>query len=194
MHYHLCDQIMLLLVFHLLQITENGQMQLTFDYTINDSHKRTTYFAFCFPFSYTECQQMLNRLDQQFVPGQREGSTSPLPPPETIYYHRSLLCHSLEGRRVDLLTVSSHHGIMEEEEDRLEGLFPDQAVHQARKFADKKVRIEGLHVVTISQTCTLLISHSISCVVYVSFLPLLWCLPLCVHVYITLLPQCFMWT
>ena len=194
MHYHFCDKIMLLLVLRHLQITENGQMQLTFDYTINDSHKRTTYFAFCFPFSYTECQQMLNRLDQQFVPGQREDSTPHSPPPEMIYYHRSLLCHSLEGRRVDLLTISSHHGIMEEEEDRLEGLFPDQAVHQARKFADKKVRIEGPHVVT--QFSCLHLTHFskyFMCCLYI--IPsIAMVAPLCVHVYITLLPQCFMWT
>lgn len=118
-------------------------MQLTFDYTISDSHKRTTYFAFCFPFSYTECQQMLNRLDQQFAPRQQDSICHP-PQPESIYYHRDLLCHSVEGRRVDLLTVSSHHGITEEENSRLEGLFPDETVQQARKFTGKKVSSEGV--------------------------------------------------
>ena len=118
-------------------------MHLTFDYTITDSHKRTTYFAFCFPFSYAECQQMLARLDQQFAPGEEKDPISHPPHPESIYYHRDLLCQSVEGRRVDLLTVSSHHGITEEEEHSLEGIFPDQTVQRAKKFTGKKVSHEG---------------------------------------------------
>ena len=127
-----------------LQIAESGQMLLTFDYTISDSQKRTTYFAFCFPFSYAECQQMLSRLDQQFAAGEKQESIGHPPrQPESIYYHRDLLCHSVEGRRVDLLTVSSHHGITEEEDCRLEGLFPDQAIQRAKTFTGKRVSSEG---------------------------------------------------
>ena len=56
-----------------------------------------------------------------------------------IYYHRELLCRSLEGRRVDLVTVSSHHGLTSNEEPRLPGLFLDSDTPRARKFKGKKV-------------------------------------------------------
>lgn len=87
---------------------------------------------------------MLSRLDQQFAAGgEQESISHPPRQPESIYYHRDLLCHSVEGRRVDLLTVSSHHGITEEEDCRLEGLFPDQSMQRAKKFTGKKVGSEG---------------------------------------------------
>lgn len=46
-------------------------------------------------------------------------------PLNEIYYHRELLICSVEGRRVDLLTITSFHGIQEEQEERLLTLFPE---------------------------------------------------------------------
>ena len=57
-----------------------------------------------------------------------------------IYFHRELLCYSLEKRRVELLTISSYAGISNSREDKLHGLFPDGACDRARKFIGKKVR------------------------------------------------------
>lgn len=57
-----------------------------------------------------------------------------------IYYHRELLTYSVEGRRVDLLTVSAYNGIQLEREPRLAGLFPDKRTVRCNTFKNKKVR------------------------------------------------------
>ena len=80
---------------------------------------------------------MLEKLDTRFS----EPASDKLTNSNKIYYHRELICHSLEGRRVDLVTVSSHHGITSEEEPRLDELFPDKTVDRARRFKEKKVRV-----------------------------------------------------
>lgn len=110
------------------EVIESG-LRLTFQYSITDCRKLTTFFAFCYPFSYTECQHWLVRLDERF--------TSTLP--DGVYYYRELLCRSLEGRRVDLITVTSVDGISEEREAVLPGLFPDHAQPRAHTFVGKKV-------------------------------------------------------
>jgi hypothetical protein len=64
-----------------------------------------------------------------------EGLPSLRPP--GVYYFRELLVCSLEGRRVDLLTISGSEGMMAEEEERLDGLFPDGRP-RPRRFAHKR--------------------------------------------------------
>ncbi|KAG8225707.1 hypothetical protein J437_LFUL001741 [Ladona fulva] len=56
-----------------------------------------------------------------------------------IYYHRECLCHSLEGRSVDLITITSNWGISREREPRLKNLFPDVEVPRPHAFPNKKV-------------------------------------------------------
>ena len=51
---------------------------------------------------------------------------------------RELATVSLDGRRVDLITVSSLTGLTEEREPRLEGLFPSEEP-RAHVFQGKKV-------------------------------------------------------
>lgn len=58
---------------------------------------------------------------------------------DDIYYTRECVCHSLEGRRIDLLTISSHHNISEEREPRLKNLFPDENIPRPFSFLEKKV-------------------------------------------------------
>lgn len=74
---------------------------------------------------------------------------------EEVYYHRELLCRSLDGLRVDLITLSSHEGITTDRESRLPGLFPDVSEDRARRFRGKKVheyiqsmviKLEHVHV------------------------------------------------
>ena len=55
----------------------------------------TVYFAFCYPYSYTDLLRDLDALENRFAA--KEGN---------IYFGRELLCHSLDQRRVDLLTVT----------------------------------------------------------------------------------------
>ncbi|KAG2468604.1 CBPC5 protein, partial [Polypterus senegalus] len=47
-------------------VIEN-QFILSFTHRFLEARGATTYFAFCYPFSYTECQDMLLRLDQKFA-------------------------------------------------------------------------------------------------------------------------------
>ncbi|XP_069829354.1 cytosolic carboxypeptidase-like protein 5 isoform X2 [Dendropsophus ebraccatus] len=118
------------------QMVEN-QFVLSFVHRFLDCRGATTYFAFCFPFSYEECQELLSGLDDRFSDSRLmfPGSS----PPDSIYYQRELLCHSLEGLRVDLLTISSCHGMMEEREPRLDKLFPDRSCPRPYRFSGKRV-------------------------------------------------------
>ena len=77
---------------------------------------------------------MLTRLQDKYSPKLLVKT-----PENAIYFHRELLCYSLEGRRVDLITVSSYGGITSEREDRIYRLFPDAATERAHRFHGKKV-------------------------------------------------------
>lgn len=144
---------------------------------LHKPHANTTtrhYYAFTFPFSYTECQEQLDRFDSQLqkntykvnyiiqrllapinqkshavhIAEQTKAVTayvgkllrmSRTELESEIYYHRELLTDSVEGRRVDLLTISSYHGIQLEREPRLKGLFPDVKTVRCNTFKNKKV-------------------------------------------------------
>ncbi|NXU50967.1 CBPC5 protein, partial [Turnix velox] len=112
------------------------QFVLSFVHRFLEHRGATTYFAFCYPFSYTECQEMLAELDSRFQECQHMSPSSPL---DSIYYHRELLCHSLDKLRVDLLTVTSCHGMLESREPRLDKLFPDTTTPRPHCFAGKRV-------------------------------------------------------
>ncbi|KAF7393359.1 hypothetical protein HZH68_010178 [Vespula germanica] len=46
---------------------------------------------------------------------------------------------SLEGRRLDVLTISSYHNILNVREDRFDNMFPEKHEERPFKFLDKKV-------------------------------------------------------
>ncbi|NWQ88788.1 CBPC5 protein, partial [Burhinus bistriatus] len=112
------------------------QFVLSFVHRFLEHRGATTYFAFCYPFSYTECQEMLAQLDGRFQECRHMSPSSPL---DSVYYHRELLCHSLDKLRVDLLTITSCHGMLEKREPRLDKLFPDTATPRPHRFAGKRV-------------------------------------------------------
>lgn len=56
-----------------------------------------------------------------------------------IYYRRELLTNSLEGRRIDLLTITSFHNIQIEREYRFSDLFPESNTQRCNLFKNKKV-------------------------------------------------------
>ncbi|XP_062406561.1 cytosolic carboxypeptidase-like protein 5 isoform X2 [Sardina pilchardus] len=118
------------------ELSEN-QFTLSFVHRLSEVRGATTYFAFCYPFSYAESQDMLQQLDQRLL--STTHSLGPCSPVDSVYYHRELLCHSLDGHRVDLLTVSSCHGIQEDREPRLDKLFPDHSTPRAHRFVGKRV-------------------------------------------------------
>ncbi|KAG5846405.1 hypothetical protein ANANG_G00114630 [Anguilla anguilla] len=117
------------------EMVEN-QFILSFHHRLLEARGTTTYFAFCYPFSYAESQDMLQQLDQKFVNTMHLSPNSPL---DSVYYHREALCLSLDGRRVDLITVTSCHGMLEEREPRLDRLFPESHAPRPHRFAGKRV-------------------------------------------------------
>ena len=72
----------------------------------------TAYFAFSYPFSNEES---LRKSEQMTFKYQESSS---------IYFQREVLYHSIEGREVELLTLTGTTRITEKREDKIEGLFP----------------------------------------------------------------------
>lgn len=106
---------------------------LTFKYKTPENAHSITYFAFTYPFSYSELQQMLCNIDTRF-------SKPSLGSKDDIYYTRECVCNTLEGRRVDLITITSYHNVSAEREVRLKNLFPDDNIPRPFRFVGKKVR------------------------------------------------------
>jgi hypothetical protein len=96
---------------------KGGNVEVTFQHCFEASASgevEPVFLAFTYPYAFVDVLRKLEGLDQLFI-----GH-------EQIYYHRELLTRSIEGRRVDLLTVSSHEGKTEEREQRIPGLFPHE--------------------------------------------------------------------
>ncbi|CAK8679641.1 unnamed protein product [Clavelina lepadiformis] len=115
----------------------DGQFMLSFSHRLSESRGGTTYFAFCFPWSYTECQDMLKEYDECFK-GCAELKPNELKD-SAIYYHRELVCRTIDERRVDLITVSSCENMTWQREPRLEKLFPEKTISRAHRFYGKRV-------------------------------------------------------
>ena len=112
-------------------VEDNFVLSFSYKFTAGHAH---TYFAFSQPFSYTDSQNMLRELDARWM-GMLSDTviyrfktfifccfmihfTTAAPSEGThhehdIYYHRDLLTFSLDGNRVDLVTISSRHLITE---------------------------------------------------------------------------------
>lgn len=119
--------------------TVDGQFRLSFTYRFPDQRNGVHYFAFCYPYSYSECQAKLEELDRSFIICQQMTPGSS--PKDSIYFHRELLCNSLDSLRVDLVTITSVKGMMDDREEWLPHLFPDKTVPRARRFEGKKASI-----------------------------------------------------
>ncbi|VDH95469.1 Hypothetical predicted protein [Mytilus galloprovincialis] len=117
--------------------TVDGQFILSFTFRFPDVKGAITYFAFCYPWSYTECCEKLNELDRKYAACKNINSNSN---PDALYYHREAICYSLDKLRIELITISSCKGIMDEEEPRFdENLFPDKETKRCKKFRGKRV-------------------------------------------------------
>ncbi|KAJ1555024.1 Cytosolic carboxypeptidase-like protein 5 [Nowakowskiella sp. JEL0078] len=75
--------------------------------------------------SFSETVQ--NKINEQYLTKRKKS--------KGIYFHRDCLCYSLDGRRLDLLTISSDSGFQQNDrEDNLVGIFPDPYSQRSRKF------------------------------------------------------------
>ena len=105
------------------QTVENN-FYMSFTHRLSDRRDSITYFAFCFPYSYEESQIQLQKYDEQF--SHCKYLRNDKCEPDDIYYHRELLCYSLDKRRIDLITISSCYNLNFSREPRFdpENLFP----------------------------------------------------------------------
>lgn len=58
--------------------------------------------------------------------------------PSSIYYHRELLMRSVQGRRVDLITISGTNRMLDALEEPIPGCMPEGGL-RPRRFEDKPV-------------------------------------------------------
>ncbi|KAJ8984892.1 hypothetical protein NQ317_002732 [Molorchus minor] len=105
---------------------------LSFKFCTPENQHSVMYFAFTYPFSYTDLQKMIVNIDAKYL-NQKVMSE------DGIYYTRETVTHSMEGRNIDLITITSYHGITMEREDRLKNLFLDTKILRPHKFLGKKV-------------------------------------------------------
>jgi len=76
---------------------------------------QTTFFAFTYPFSFQDSLDLTDQIQQR------------LHNQPNVYFHREILYYSLEGRPMELLTISSKDQITDEHETIPadgKGLFP----------------------------------------------------------------------
>ena len=87
--------------------TDQGQFRWTFRHKVETAEP--TYFAFTFPFSHGDCVATLDAIDARFASDKTLR--------ERVYVRRQTLARSLEGRDVDVLTVTAPAGVSESEYD-----------------------------------------------------------------------------
>ena len=79
-----------------------------------DNKITPVYFAMSFPYTYEDLQMSLDVADDR------------MKDQKLIYYRRDLLIKSVEGRRIDLLTISSFNQDSGSCEERVhDSLFPE---------------------------------------------------------------------
>jgi hypothetical protein len=66
----------------------------------------TVYFAFCYPWSYEESQQKIDSIEKLFSESNDKN----------LYFHRETVYHSMEGRKMEMMTLSSKDCITDERE------------------------------------------------------------------------------
>ncbi len=111
----------------------NNAAQLFFEHGVETANDKL-FFAFTYPYTYTMVQNELAQYDSAHVNTMDKSGS--------IFYQRELLTQSLDGRRIDLLTISSVDGMSgTEKEPLLSGLFPEtrRVDERAPVFPDKEI-------------------------------------------------------
>lgn len=91
---------------------------LNFEYTM-EADDEVVYFAFTYPYGYNEVQKELDDLEARY------GTEVDMSKPDGIYFRREVITLTPDGRKVDLLTISSTDGAGDKNEVALSGLFPE---------------------------------------------------------------------
>ncbi|KAJ1638474.1 hypothetical protein T492DRAFT_943469 [Pavlovales sp. CCMP2436] len=121
---------------------EGDDFRISFTHRFDCAQDLPTFFAFSYPWSFAEGQTLLDELEAQFgaacpdasalAAGEGSGGETPQSDTDTvpksagdIYFRREVLAHSLEGRPLELLTITSTVGLGGPREPPLgNGLLP----------------------------------------------------------------------
>ena len=97
---------------------DNSLPQLTFDHH-TEAFDDVIYFAFTYPYTYEMVQNDLKIIDKLALEINFRDS-------ECIYCCRELVTNSIDGLRIDLITISAVNGVNTQgmKEPNLPGLFP----------------------------------------------------------------------
>lgn len=132
-------------------LESNATLSLRFTYTFVCSEE--VHFAFYYPFSYSDCQRLLGNVDKAMAAVSAQQPTSARGKANTtneafapMYFHRELLAHSVEGRRVELLTITDPSCKAGNREARPSGLFPDTHIPRPHIFKGKPAIYIGARV------------------------------------------------
>lgn len=105
------------------------KFMLSFTHTFNYPAEEETFFAFSPPFSFQDSVELMDQIEQK------------LKPHPNIYICREVLCYSLEGRPMEVVTISSRDGMVEQTEPAPEDkeclVFPYGS--SCNRFPEKKV-------------------------------------------------------
>ena len=95
---------------------EDNILDLTFDFDFEGGPNAEYFFALVHPFSYEE---LTNFIDEIWETHKNDSE---------IYFRRETITKSEQSRPVHLLTISSHHGKLNETEAFMDDrLFPNRA-------------------------------------------------------------------
>jgi len=85
---------------------------MTFQVIVLAQDNEKTAIALIHPYSYKECQFFVNYVENKYKND------------KDIYFNRNTLIHSPEGRKIDLITISSFDSIKGENEPYINHLYP----------------------------------------------------------------------
>eukprot|EP00960_Hanusia_phi_P023773 701013-Hanusia_phi.AAC.2 len=96
---------------------EGRQFQIRFKFRF--SSDSPVFFAFSYPYSLEDVKRRIDAIQETVSSKQAPKKDS------AIYFERETLTFSLEGRRMEVLTITDYFGASSEREERIPDLFPE---------------------------------------------------------------------
>ena len=97
-------------------LVNETEIEIKFEYTFNTlESQKEVFFCFTFPYSYSDCQNFIKSLEDKYT-------NHP-----AVYFHRETVIYSLEGRPMELLTITALDKSIFDEQGtaEIEPLLPD---------------------------------------------------------------------
>lgn len=74
---------------------------MRFNHMFSNPPSETVYFAFSYPWSFEDSQAKIDDIQERFEQASNMN----------LYFHREVVYHSIEGRKMEMMTISSRDGI-----------------------------------------------------------------------------------